>query len=215
MKKFQHRVGLWRVLFLVCAIGLGIAAQQLWTKLTKVQHVFYGTILTKPRPMPAFTLEGTEGYAIDSQNLKGHWTYLFFGFTHCASVCPVTMAELAKMYRLILQHPDLPPPLVVMVTLDPKRDDIVRMKDYVRSFNPHFIGASGGQREIQNLARYLGVAYTHVKSSAQKRTNDYSIEHTGAVMLLNPHGELVAFFTPPHQADGLVHDYQYLVSSLK
>ena len=119
------------------------------------------------------------------------------------------------MYRLLSQHSDLPSPWIVMVTLDPKRDDLVRMKEYVQSFNPHFLGASGGQRETKNLARYLGVAYTHVKSSAQNRTNDYSIEHTGAVMLLNPHGELVAFFTPPHQADGLVQDYQYLVTTIK
>ena len=215
MKKSQNHAVLWRTLFVVCAIGLGIATQQLWRKFSKVQYVPYGTILTKPRPMPAFSLEGTEGYAIDSQHLQGHWTYLFFGFTHCATICPVTMAELAKMYRLLSQHSDLPSPWIVMVTLDPKRDDLVRMKEYVQSFNPHFLGASGGQSETKNLARYLGVAYTHVKSSAQNRTNDYSIEHTGAVMLLNPHGELVAFFTPPHQADGLVQDYQYLVTTLK
>lgn len=205
----------WKILFVVCAMSLGMATQQLWAKFTKVQYAAYGTLLTKPRPMPPFTLEGTAGYPIDLDHLAGHWTYLFFGFTHCASICPVTMAELATMYRSISHHKNLPKPLVVMITLDPKRDDIKRMKDYVQSFHPEFVGASGGERDIQSLAHYLGVAYTYVKSNAQKRTDDYSIEHTGAIMLLNPRGELVAFFTPPHRAEGLVQDYQYLVHSLK
>lgn len=203
------------VIFLVCTFGVGIAAQLLWTKYTAVPDSYHGTVLSKPRLLPAFSLEATDGRLIDIQSLQGHWTFLFFGFTHCASVCPVTMAELAKMVRLMSLQPDLPSPVVMMVTLDPQRDTLTRMKDYVHSFHPKFMGASGAAKELQNLARYLGIAYTQVKSSAQTPANDYSIEHTGAIMLLNPRGELVAFFTPPHEASLLVHDYQQLVASSK
>lgn len=211
-KSYSYKVIVCWVLFLVGAIGLGMAAHYRWTKLSEVPQPFNGTILTHPRPMPAFSLEGTEGYVIDSEHLQGHWTFLFMGFSHCASVCPVTMAELAKMAHLLSQHPDLPRPLVVMITLDPKRDSIERMKDYVLSFHSQFIGARGSEEDVSNLARYLGVAYTQVKSNVQKHVNDYSIEHSGAIMLLNPQGELVAFFTPPHRADLLVQDYQQLVT---
>ncbi len=197
-------------LFVVFCIGLGVMAHQWWSKPDHDLQPFYGTVLDHPRPLPAFTLEGTGGYAIDAQHLKGQWTFLFFGFTHCASICPVTMAELAKMTRLLSQYSDVSQPKVIMITLDPQRDSLQRMQAYVHAFDPKFIGARGALAEVQILAHNMGIAYTQVKSSVQARPDDYSIEHSGAIMLLNPNGDLVAFFTPPHQADLIVKDYRRL-----
>lgn len=213
-KTHSYRLVFLGLIFLVCAIVLGIAAQQLWSKSHK-PFSFHGTILNQPRSMPVFSLEGTEGYSIDNRHLQGHWTFLFMGFSHCASVCPLTMAELAKMSRLLKQHPELPVPWVVMITLDPKRDSLERMHDYVRTFNSHFLGARGSEEEVKKLAQYLGIAYTQIKSNAIDHPNDYSIEHSGAIMLLNPNGELVGFFTPPHHAEWLVEDYHHIVTSNK
>lgn len=207
----QQKMAIWVGIALACAIGLGIVAQQWWAKLSKEQYAFYGTVLHQPRPLPMFKLDGTDGYPIDNRHLRGHWTFLFMGFSHCASICPVTMAELSKMARLLSQHPDLPRPTVVMVTLDPKRDSLVRMKDYVQSFHEQFLGARGTEEATQHLAQFLGIAYTQIIPHVQNPENDYSIEHSGAIMLLNPRGELVAFFTPPHSANNLVSDYQHLV----
>lgn len=207
----QQRILFWGGIALVFAIGLGIVAQQWWAKLSREQYSFYGTVLHQPRPLPAFKLDGTEDYPIDNRHLQGHWTFLFMGFSHCASICPVTMAELAKMAHLLSEHPDLPRPSVVMITLDPKRDSLVRMKDYVQSFHPQFLGGRGTEEDTQHLAQFLGIAYTQINPNVKNPTNDYSIEHSGAIMLLNPRGELVAFFTPPHKADNLVSDYQHLV----
>lgn len=211
MKKFYFK----RVksLIIVCGfglIGLGGAAYYIWSKMSVDQQPFYGTVLQQPRPLPAFSLEGTAGYPIDPQHLQGHWTFVFMGFTHCASICPITLAELAKMMRGLAQRPDLATPKVLMITLDPQRDNIVRMKDYVQSFHSDFIGARGTAENVHDLAKYFGIAYTQVNSNVQKHANDYSIEHSGAIMLLNPHGDLVAFFTPPHRADLLIQDYQRL-----
>jgi protein SCO1/2 len=204
---FFRVVGL-GIVFLSLTIGLGIAAYHTWVTLRAEPYSFYGTVLTQPRPLPSIHLESTQDYPLDMPHLQGHWTFLFMGFSHCASICPVTMAELAKMRALL--PTTLPQPMVVMVTLDPKRDSIERMRDYVHSFHPDFVGARGSEKEVHDLARYLGIAYTQINSNIQKHANDYSIEHSGAIMLLNPHAELVAFFTPPHQAARLVQDYQQL-----
>ncbi|MGV3740048.1 MAG: SCO family protein [Gammaproteobacteria bacterium] len=209
-KSHSYRVIFLGCIFLVCAISLGIVAQHLWVKPKQEPEIVHGTVLSQPRPMPEFSLEGTEGYPIDIQHLQGHWTFLFMGFSHCASVCPLTMAELAKMSGL-LQQTNLPSPWVVMITLDPKRDSIERMHNYVRTFNPNFLGARGAEEEVKKMAQFLGIAYTQIKSSADNHVNDYSIEHSGAIMLLNPNGDLVAFFTPPHHADWLAKDYQNIV----
>lgn len=210
MMNCPYRTRFWSGLFVVFCVGLGVMVHQSWSKPDHDLQPFYGTVLDHPRPLPAFTLEGTDGYAIDAQHLRGQWTFLFFGFTHCASICPVTMAELAKMTRALSQDADVPQPKVIMITLDPQRDSLQRMQEYVHAFDPKFIGARGALAEVQILAHTMGIAYTQVKSRVQARPNDYSIEHSGAIILLNPNGDLIAFFTPPHQADLIVKDYRRL-----
>lgn len=211
-KSHSFRVVLLGCILVVCAVSLGIVARHLLIKPSPEPEISHGTILSQPRPLPEFSLEGTAGYPINNQHLQGHWTFLFMGFSHCASICPLTMAELAKMMGLIAQDSSLPFPWVVMITLDPQRDSLERMHDYVRSFNPHFLGARGSEEEVKKLAHFLGIAYTQIKSNANNHANDYSIEHSGAIMLLNPSGDLVAFFTPPHHANSLVKDYQQIIT---
>ncbi|MCR9192206.1 MAG: SCO family protein [Gammaproteobacteria bacterium] len=198
------------VLFVVVAIGLGAWTYNGWmTPKVKAQE-FHATVLDHPRPMPAFEMQGTNGHRFDNQSLQGHWTFMFFGFTHCGSVCPVTMAELGKMYRLLSQDTTVPRPRVVMVTLDPQRDTLKRMQTYVEAFQPEFLGARGSLKEAQALASKMGIAYTRVMANTKERPNDYSIEHSGSILLINPHADLVAFFTPPHEATLMARDYQLL-----
>ena len=97
-----------------------------------------------------------------------------------------------------------------MVSIDPKRDTLDKLSDYVKSFNPHFYGARGDNKAVKKMTREMGIAYAKIALSpadAQK----YDIQHSGAIMLFNPQGELNAFFTTPHQADSLAQDYQLLV----
>lgn len=200
------------LLFIVATIGLGAWVYHGWMmpKTDRVQY--HATVLDHPRPMPVFALESTDGQHFDRQHLQGHWTFVFFGFTHCASICPVTMAELGKMYRLLAQDPDMPRPQVVMITLDPKRDPLARMQTYVQAFQPEFLGASGSVTAVQALADAMGIAYTRVMTNNTRHKKDYSIEHSGAVLLINPQAELTAFFTPPHDAKRMAQDYQKLSS---
>ena len=204
---YQKRRLFWGWVYLGCAIVLGIVAQQWWVGRSAEKYSFYGTVLNQPRSLPSFRFKGTQGYPIDNLHLKDQWTFLFMGFSHCASICPITMAELAKMDQLLSHESELQHPNVVMITLDPHRDSLIRMKDYVQSFNSSFIGARGSEADTHHLAQFLGVAYTQISPQAQERANDYSIEHSGAIMLINPQGQLVAFFTPPHDATKLAKDF--------
>lgn len=190
------------------ALAMGIGVQYWWAHQHTTPASFHGTVLDHPRPLPVFKLEGTADRRIDNQYLQGHWTFIFFGFSHCGSVCPVTMAELAKLYRLLGQSGNLPMPEVIMITLDPQRDSLKRMQEYVQAFEPHFIGARGSEHDIKHLAHDLGIAFTKLPTANAQANNN--IEHSGAVMLINPHGQLTAFFTPPHQAAFIAEDYRLL-----
>lgn len=197
-------------LSVVVALMAGLyVAQHLHT--SKKPDDFHGTLLDNPRVVTQFALTGTDHQPYTNASLQGHWTMMFFGFTHCGYMCPTTMAELGKMYRLLEEKNATTLPQVVMISLDPKRDDLSRLGQYVQAFDRHFYGARGDQQMIQHLSHDLGIAYTKVTRSADSsQSPEDDIEHTGAIMLFNPHGDLVAFFTNPHQAAGLADDFLLL-----
>lgn len=173
---------------------------------------FHGTYLENPRPVNQFSLMGTDQQSFDNSSLQGKWTLMFFGFTNCGFLCPTTMAELAKMYRILEDKGVKALPRVVMVSIDPERDDQEKLKHYVASFHPAFYGARGDEAAISSIAREMGIAYAKIIEKNNPDPKIYDVQHSGAVMLFNPQGELNAFFTTPHHADLLAKDYLLLVS---
>ncbi|HHF7365789.1 TPA: SCO family protein [Legionella bozemanae] len=172
---------------------------------------FHGTYLENPRPVNRFSLTGIDAKSFDNKSLKGKWTIMFFGFTNCGYVCPTTMAELTKMYHLLEDKGIKNLPRVVMISIDPERDNQEKLGSYVTSFHPDFYGARGDEESIKLMTREMGIAYAKVIEQGNDSKN-YDIQHSGALMLFNPQGELNAFFTTPHHADLLAKDYLLLVS---
>lgn len=170
---------------------------------------FHGTLLQKPREMASFSLIGADQKPFGNSQLQDKWTFMFFGFTNCGYVCPTTMAELAKMYRLLEERNIHPMPQVVFVSIDPARDTLVKLGQYSASFNPHFYAARGEEESIKAMTNLLGVAFATVSTP---QSENYDIQHSGSIILFNPKGQVSAFFTSPHHADQLADDYQLLVS---
>jgi protein SCO1 len=170
------------------------------------------TVLKTPRVLPNFSLQGIDGRTFDNSSLQGHFSLLFFGYTQCKSICPLTMANLNKMYLILQKNHVKHMPQVVMISLDSKRDDLTILADYVHHFNPHFYGATSAEKNLQSLSNDLGIAYLQVKS--QDGSEQYEFEHTGAIILLNPQSELLAFFTPPHDFHLLAQEYTIISNSL-
>ncbi len=175
-------------------------------------NTFHGTYLKQARPISSFNLIGTDGQPFDNDKLKGQWTMVFFGFTNCGYVCPTTMAELGKTYRLINNKQIKPAPKVVMISIDPARDSLEKLNNYVHSFDAHFYGARGEKDKIKNMTREVGVVYTKVAARKGHAPENYDIQHSGAILVFNPKGELNAFFTAPHNAADIAEDYRKLVS---
>ena len=170
---------------------------------------FKGTLLDKPRLIKPFNLMGIDDKAFNEKSLQGHWTMIFFGFTRCGSVCPVTMAKLAKMLHVLDKQHVAPLPQVVMISIDTDRDTLSELAHYVKAFEPRFYGARGSNESIDQLTRELGIVYTKDTSAAPSENNN--IQHSGAIILFNPQGQIVAFFTPPIHAAALAADFKLLV----
>jgi len=196
----------------VIALMVGLYAHQF---MNTTKHIdtdkFQGTFLDKPREVVAFSIAGTDNQPFDNQKLKGHWTYIFFGFTNCGYLCPTTMAELGKMYRLIENKGSEPMPEVVMISIDPEKDSLVKLGQYVKSFDRHFLGARGDEKTVSALSSSFGVTFEKLASKT-KDASQYDFQHSGTILLINPQGKLQAFFTMPHQAKLLADDYLLLIS---
>lgn len=199
-----------------------LAIAGLFTGLFVYQHVsfnkkidpdqFHGTYLNNPRTVNAFSLMGTDEKTFDNSSLKDQWTMVFFGFTNCGYLCPTTMAELGKMYRILENQGVKKLPRIVMISIDPERDSLDKLGNYVTSFHKSFYGAKGDELSIKSMTREMGIAYSKIINKDSKDPQDYDMQHSGAVMLFNPKGELNAFFTTPHNAEFLAKDYILLVS---
>ena len=209
MSNVKNRITMTVVCLLaLVALLLGLFISQRWhltTSLDKSQ--LQGTFLDKPRKVSAFALTGIDNVAFNNTSLNGHWTMMFFGFTNCASICPTTMAELGKMYRILEKKGAKNMPLVVMVSVDPERDSLSKLNHYVKAFDSHFYAARGDERSITAMTKEMGIAYTKIMPETVEDSQNYDIEHTGTIMLFNPKGELSAFFTTPHSASLLAKEY--------
>ncbi len=173
---------------------------------------FHGTYLENPRTVNQFNLTGIDQKPFDNSSLQGRWTLVFFGFTNCGYLCPTTLAEISKMYKILEEKRIKNLPHVVMISLDPERDTLDKLGHYVTSFHSSFYGARGDEESIKLMAREMGIAYGKVAYKDSKDPKGYDVQHSGALMLFNPQGELNAFFTTPHHADLLAKDYLLLVS---
>ncbi|MDP3560017.1 MAG: SCO family protein [Legionellaceae bacterium] len=199
----------WTVIILIAfgAMMAGFFVNQHWHPRFNPQDL-YGTFLDKPRALPSFQAEGTNTKVFSSEQLKNHWTFLFFGFTNCPDVCPTTMHDLTKMMTILEQKHSDPLPQVVLFSIDPNRDSIARLREYTHAFHTSFIGVRSNKNTLNLLTKTLGVAFNTV----HLKNNQYTLQHTQAVMLINPKGELVAFFTNPHQPEAMAKDYQSIIS---
>jgi len=149
-------------------------------------------MLQKSRSMPALQLTDQEGQPQRLDELKGKWTLVFFGYTFCPDICPTTLAELRQL------HGDLPAEAreqlrVVMVSVDPHRDTPAQLKQYLGYFDAGFIGLTGEPAQIQEAANALGIPYIPGDSSQE----NYTVDHSGNLALLDPSGEQRGFIRSP------------------
>lgn len=168
------------------------------------------TVLPQPRPVPDFSLTDHNGAAFGNAQLKNHWSLLFFGFTRCPDICPNTLGLLQAVNAALKTEAPSSGFQVVFVSVDPKFDTTPVLKSYAEYFDPSFVAVSGPEQQLRQLTDSLYVPYSYVPTG---NAGDYTVEHSGALVLLNPDGQAVAYFSPPHQVRPIVDDLRHLTRS--
>jgi len=165
------------------------------------------TLLRTARPVGDVRLQDTLGNELSLQQLKGRWSLVFFGFTHCPDVCPTTLAILSQVARRLENLPQAQQPQLVFITVDPERDVPEVMKGYVEHFDKNMIGLTGELSQVEALAAQLGVAFQKVPLDQ----GGYSMDHSAAIFMLNPGAELNAIISAPHSVEGISDDYRKIL----
>jgi protein SCO1/2 len=154
------------------------------------------TVLPSGPALPEFRLIDHHGKAFGRANLENRWSLVFFGFTNCGHVCPMTMAEM----RLIRDGVD-ESLNVVFLSVDPGRDTPQIIHEYVRSFGEDFVGITGDAEEIDKIARALGAPY-FVNDSG----DSYTVDHSATLFLIDPTASLAGIISQPLEIDAIVKD---------
>ena len=168
------------------------------------RSVTIATVLDAPRPLPDVALIDQDGSGFSIDQLEGRASLLFFGFTNCPDICPLTLLEIARAVDRLRTESPAAVPQVLFVSVDSARDSPDRIRAYLEAFDDGFIGATADDATLAPLLQTLAV-------SVHKQTIDgeqYNVVHNGTIYVLDDNADWFALFGgSTHDADVIVSDY--------
>jgi len=184
----------------VMLIALSLYVNKMTTKvyLSNEQLKDLGLYLIEPaRDLGSFNLIDSNEKEFLPQDFEGKWNVLFFGFTFCPDICPITMRMLSRIEKEI-DYQELDKIRIFLVTVDPVRDNPNQLKIYLKNFSENFTGLTGGLDQIYNFATRVNAPFTPINNSKDPY---YTVDHTGSIVLIDPDGNYAGFFRAPHNQD--------------
>ena len=154
-----------------------------------------------------FTLTDQNGRTVHADDYSGKVVMLFFGFSHCQMVCPVTLGKLTAVLNMTGERADHA--RVLFVSVDPNRDTPAVLASYTRPFAPQVIGLTGTPAQLHTLARRYRVAFSYGKGYPH---GNYPVYHSGAVFVFDGSGSVRLLFTQNDRIDDISADLQRLLS---
>ncbi len=155
------------------------------------------SLVKNPTKISSFQLTDQNGNNFTNKQLEGKWTFVFFGYSHCPDVCPTSLMEMDDLSKLIsapnnnIQY--------VFVTVDPKRDTVEHLKNYITYFNNTFTALTGSMDAIHKLATEADIFH----NIEQITKTEYLVEHSSALVLINPSAHYYARFEAPLYASDI------------
>jgi protein SCO1/2 len=202
------------VLVAALAAGLGLwAAQRYFTSpaaapsgpATQAVRLFQ-----PPRELPAFSLRQSDGTALVPGELKGHWTLVFLGFTHCPDVCPTTLAQLSQAQKQWSAIPDSTRPRVLFVSVDPERDTPDRIGEYAHGFHRDTIAATADIPALEQFTRSLSLVFAKMPAEEGRPADEYTMDHSATIVVLDPEGRMAGVIQPPFDPNAIASDFTAL-----
>lgn len=174
--------------------------------------VSYAQMYPAPRILHDGVLTAHDGTAITPEWFKAQWTLVFVGYTYCPDICPVTLSELKGIYPELQAMADEFPVKVMFISVDPGRDDVARLKEYIQFFHTDFFAATGEHKQLFPFVRSMGMAYAIAESTDKP---DYLVDHSASIVVLNPDGHVIGRFKPNYSPGEMaISDGQQILADL-
>jgi protein SCO1/2 len=200
------------ILIVAVAMGLGLwAAERFHGGVPEAGPQLQAVnLFPQPRTLPDFALRQSDGTQLVPGELKGHWTLVFLGFTHCPDICPTTLMELAQAQRQWEAIPASTRPRVLFVSVDPERDDPDRIGEYAHGFHRDTLAATADIPALEGFARSVSMVFAKVPPPEGARADQYSVDHSATIAVLDPQARMAGVITPPFVPRAIAADLQAL-----
>ncbi|MFK7816985.1 MAG: SCO family protein [Gammaproteobacteria bacterium] len=162
------------------------------------------SLQSSPRELPSFSLTNHLSNPFGNQDLIGSWNMIFFGFTNCPDVCPLTLNTLDQVTSELEGFSAIP--RSIFISVDPKRDQPENLKKYVEHFNQDMIGLMGSKEQIDNLTQSIGAIY----AIGDESKDNYLVDHSAHIFVTAPNGKMIALFSTPHDAKVIANDFKII-----
>ncbi len=192
----------WTILscLVVIALSVFLYINKMTTKvaLNNEQLKDLGLYLIEPaRNLGSYRLTDTNQNEFQIKDFEGKWNVLFFGFTFCPDICPITLSMLSSLEKEMSEE-EVDKIRIFMVTVDPERDTPQHLKKYLENFSKNFTGLTGGLDQIYNFATRVNAPFNPVSNSPDPY---YTVDHTGSLVLVDPSGHYAGFFRAPNDQE--------------
>lgn len=158
-------------------------------------------------PDLSFRLTNDLGKTATAADYRGKVTLLYFGYTHCPDVCPLTLAHLHVVMQQLGKVAE--GVRILFVSVDPTRDTPAALHDYVTAFDPHVVGLTGPPADIEALSKRYRAAFTREPGKAD---GSYDVSHSSGIYVFDGNGKARLLATPTDSQDRMVHDLHLLLS---
>jgi protein SCO1/2 len=196
------------ILAIAISISLGIYTSGKKLKLGDIhQQLKQATYLyDQQKAIADFNLIDHNNNTFTPDNIKGAWTFWFFGFTHCPDICPVTLGTLsATVNRLKSKHNIEDEIKIIFVSVDPERDEIAKLKNYTSAFSEHALGVTAAAEKLAPFLKNMGIIA--VKQAPKDESSEYLVDHSSSIFLIAPDTGISALFGAPHNAEDITQDF--------
>ncbi|CAL2031194.1 unnamed protein product [Caenorhabditis brenneri] len=149
-------------------------------------------------------LVNTEGKLEGSEELRGNWLLMYFGFTNCPDICPDEIEKMVKVVEIIESKKDATPIVPVFISVDPERDSVARVKEYCSEFSDKLRGFTGTQDQVNKVAKTFRVYHSQGPRTS-KQEDDYIVDHTVIMYLIDPDGQFHDYYGQNRKAEEIAN----------
>jgi protein SCO1 len=186
--------------FILIFIGLVITGFVYKVKQSEAEPELSALVYPIARPLPDFEMMDHQGERFDNDQFLGKWSVVFFGFTNCPTICPTIMADLNKVAKSLAPktYKEIQ---FVFISIDPERDTVERLSQYIPHYNPDFIGLTSDLDTLTKLTKSMGVAFLKVPMAG---SDNYDMQHSDRLFIIDPHGRRYGIFASHPTSPGKV-----------